>query len=54
MQGNALAIQRETRRRVPELLAELLNEPRVTLQQIEGEGDAGVDLVAAASAVVAG
>jgi len=46
MQGTAVAIEREARRRVPELLAILLDDPPVAIEQADPGPDTGVDLVA--------
>ncbi|MBV9338354.1 MAG: hypothetical protein JO243_20905 [Solirubrobacterales bacterium] len=46
MQGNALAIEREARRRLPQLLADLLDETRVELRPVGDRRDAGIDLMA--------
>jgi hypothetical protein len=45
MQDNAVAIEREARRRVPALLAELLDEPHVGLEAADAVRDAPIDLV---------
>ncbi len=47
MQGTAVAIEREARRRVPDLLAALLGDPHVALEQTGRERDTRADLVAA-------
>ena len=46
MQANARSIAREARRRIPRLLAELLDEPSVELAVEEARADSGVDFLA--------
>lgn len=46
MQANARSIEREARRRIPRLLAELLDEPSVELAAEEARADSGVDFLA--------
>ena len=46
MQASAKSIEREARRRIPRLLAELLDEPSVELAAKEARADPGVDFLA--------
>jgi hypothetical protein len=46
MQASARSIEREARRRIPRLLAELLDEPSVELAAEEPRADSGIDLLA--------
>jgi hypothetical protein len=46
MRANAKSIEREARRRIPRLLAELLDEPGVELVAEEPQADSGIDLLA--------
>lgn len=46
MQGTAIAIEREARRRVPDLLAALLGDSHVALEQADRGRDTRVDLEA--------
>jgi hypothetical protein len=46
MQANAVVIEREARRRVPDLLAVLLNDSHIELEQTDRERDTPADLVA--------
>jgi len=46
MQASAISIEREAHQRLPQLLADLLGEPRMDLGGTRGSADPGVDLVA--------
>jgi hypothetical protein len=46
MQAQSIPVEREARRRVPGLLADLLDESRVQLERAEGSREVGIDLVA--------